>query len=197
MPEKKLVTLAAVAGILVCGGCFASNSKPAPQPPPAPAPSADGLRDGIERLHTIAVKVTNSSDSQHIAPADLAQAVITHIDRFKYPFGLSAEPATDSSKADAVLAIHVLSESASPRDAASARPTWWNFDTRLSASLTTRDGTILWQEIYEDHDLSIALKKKNAADAWKAAQSHDWPEIGLALHVVDRMLHPRNPSTSP
>jgi hypothetical protein len=88
-----------------------------------------------------------------------------------------------------VLSIEILSESASPPDPASAHPRWWNFNVKTSATLTRKDGKIVWQETYDDQDLTCDLKKKDAADPWKAAQSQAWPERGVADHLVKRMMY--------
>jgi hypothetical protein len=188
MLEKKLVTLASVVGILLCGGCIFIPSSSGPPPPPPPT-SAPALRDGLDEIRTITVMVTNTSESHHLGPADLAQAVIMQIDRFQYPYGISAQPQINGSTADAVLSIQILSESATPPDASSVHPSWWSFEVKTSATLTRKDGKIVWQETYDDRDLSSELKKRDFADPWKAAQARDWPERGVAGDLVKRMMY--------
>jgi hypothetical protein len=188
MLEKKLVTLAAVAGILLCGGCIFIPSGSGPASPPPPPPAAPALRPGLEEIRTIAVAVTNTSEWHHIDPPDLASSVVMHIDRFHYPYGISAA-SQDALTADALLSIEVLSESATPPDASSAHPRWWNFEVKTSATLTRKDGKVLWQEIYDDRELASELKKKDAADPWKAARSHNWPQGGVAGDLIKRMMY--------
>jgi hypothetical protein len=189
MLEKKLVTLAAVAGILLCGGCIFIPSGSGPASPPPPPPNAPALRDGLDQIRTIAVVVTNPSESHHIAPADLAQAVIVRIDQYTHPYGISAESQSDSLNADAVLSIEILSESATPPDPTSGHPSWWNFEVKTSATLTGKEGKVIWQETSDDHDMTCDLKKKDAADPWKAAQLRKWPESGVGSDLVKRMMY--------
>ena len=147
------------------------------------------MRDGLDEIRTIAVVVTNTSESHRIGPVDLAQAVILYIDGFKYPYGISAAPQINGSTADAVLFIQILSESATAPDPSSRHPTWWNFEVKTFATLTRKDGKILWQETYDDRDLSSELRKKDFADPWKATQARNWPERGVAGDLVKRMMY--------
>jgi hypothetical protein len=138
MLEKKLVTVACAAGVLGCGACFLP---PLPQHKPPPPP----LRIDFGEIRNIRVEVTNASVTHRIEGARLAEEVADEINaqprisRVSAHVGNGVEP-------DAVLRIVVVSESVKEDDPAMANPRSVTFFLKDSASLTNRDGGVVWQE---------------------------------------------------
>src|ERR1035438_9069294 len=84
MLEKKLLTLACAAGILACGACFLPPLPEHHRPPPLPA------RLALAGIQSIRVSVTNTSESHHLDPSDLALAVTKSINELTNETGVSA-----------------------------------------------------------------------------------------------------------
>ena len=142
MFSKKLLTLACVVGILAFGGCIFIPSGPAP--PPAPP------RVEFTGIQMIEVAVSNVSESHHLDSTDLAQAVVKEInDHAKYTTMKAEVQKRIGAAGDAVLKITVLSETAVPVPA--AKTPHWTFEFKISSTLTTADGKVVWGRTNESY----------------------------------------------
>jgi hypothetical protein len=159
MLSKKMLTLACVAGILAFGGCIFIPTGPAP-PPTAP-------RLEFQGIHNIQVSATNTSDSQHIDPSDLARAVARSINDDSPGTGIKAQVQQDAAATDASLKITILSEIATtPPDSSSAKTASWKFQFRISAVLTKSDGQVVWTETNELYQYYRPPYRKDPDDPW-------------------------------
>jgi hypothetical protein len=182
MVEKKLLTLAGVVGILACGACFLP---PLPQHKPVPPP----IRFGLDGVQSIRVEVANASPSHHLDPAALAQKIAETINGQSWKTKVNAHVGKEAGGEDAVLAITVLSESVEPAPAAkNGRMT---FLIKDSATLTRRDGTLVWRETEAGNWITHNVVEENAADAWKVPGVVDGVDRALSARLVFRMFYGR------
>jgi hypothetical protein len=182
---KKLLTLACVAGILLCGACFFPGGGPPAPPPPPPLIDLQGV-------HRIEVAVTDASAASHVEPVVLAKAVAVSIDWKTKGSGVSAQAQRRAGAGDAVLQITILSESSAPVSD-SHRPGIVRsmIDFSISASLTRRDGRVIWHETDGEYSVPILVKLEDAPGLWKADAFRDEVFYGLSDRLADRMLYAR------
>ena len=180
MVEKKLITLACAVRILVCGACFLPPL-PEHQPPPPPLP-----RLALAGIQSIRVSVTNTSESHHLDPLDLARAVTKSINEQANETGISAYDQIYAG--DAVLAITVLSESATPSTTGDKKV---SFLIDISATLTRQDGAVIWRETDAAYPFSYNLTSDHSEDAWQNAFLRTWLTNMLGTGLVHRMFHER------
>jgi hypothetical protein len=130
MLKRKLLTIACVAGILVCGACGLFIREP-----PPPMTLFVGVR-------TVRVAVTNKSTTHQIDLDAVRQAIIKELNS---PFHQSHMLAVAEGDADCTLNLEILDEDAREsiqdpkRDGA-----LWNFKALISAKLERKDGRQLW-----------------------------------------------------
>jgi len=175
MLSKKLVTLGGALGILACGACFVPPQRPYHPPPAPPLPAS------LRSIRTIAVQVSNDSESHHLQAAELAAMVARNIGL------LGSEPhitaTTDgAANPDARLAISIRSETATPQ------PVDLNWDLAIEASstLTARDGQVLWSET-RIFKTARRFPEQNPEQVWQNSQIRTW----LAWTLANRMMHPQ------
>jgi hypothetical protein len=181
MLEKKLVTLAAVAGILLCGGCIFI---PSGSEPPAPPPLID-----LQGVHRVEVEVTESSAAHHVEPAALARTVADTINWKTKGNGIKAVAPKTPGKADAVLQITILDESAVPLAKQTADYARFTFHFKVSAKLTGQDGKVIWEEKNADYPLPLRYDPEDPSGVWKADAMRRDLFVELSIRLVDRMMY--------
>jgi hypothetical protein len=188
MVAKKLLTLACAVGILACGACFLP---PSPEPKPQPPPQ---VRIDLTGIRMIRVEVVNSSGTHHLNGADLASEVAGAITaRFGARTGrpeLRASTGDGQGVEDAVFKITILSESL-VEEAPSAARVSGPFLIGDSATLTRRDGVVLWQETNATNRIYIPIPPSDAGEMWKDLLVEKKLETVLANHLVLRMVFSR------
>ena len=107
MLEKKLLTLACVAGILACGACFLP---PLPEHVPPPPPVQLEL-NGIRRIHVV---VENASPTRHLDADKLGSWIAVKTGTQGRRVKLTAFSGPKAADQDGELKVAVLSESATP-----------------------------------------------------------------------------------
>ena len=175
MLSKKLVTLGGALGILACGACFVPPQRPY-HPPPAPPPPAS-----LRGIRTIAVQVSNDSESRHLPAAELAAMVARNIGL------LGSEPhitATTDGAADpdARLGIEIRRETATPQPV----DLNWAIVIEASSTLTARDGRVLWSEA-RSYTTARRFPAQDPEQVWQNSQIRTW----LAWTLANRMMHPQ------
>jgi hypothetical protein len=181
MLEKKLLTLAGALGILACGACFLP---PLPEHR-SPLPQLQGVR-------RIRVVVASSSDSQHVDPSALAQAVAFRINLETSGTGAKAYVGDKAEDRDGILYIAVLKASATPGSAPVANGlVLWSLDLTISATLTDSGGRVVWQEEDGDYRLSRSFPPKDPAEIWNDPIFRNWLARSAGDRLVERMLHHR------
>jgi hypothetical protein len=184
MLEKKLVTLLCAAGILACGACFLP---PLPQrPPPPPPPHLD-----LQGIQSIRVEVTNNSESHHLDPSDLAQAVANSINWQGKETRVDVHVQKEACDDDAVLAIVIVNESAAlGATAAKGDPNKeWLFEVKISATLTRKDGQVVWSETDSGPRFSRKLAQTDPAEVWNDPIVRNSLTLALGNRLVYRMLY--------
>lgn len=174
---KKLVTLASVLGILSFGACF----WPAPSAPVPPLPP----RLDLQGIRTIQVAVTNLSESKHLAPADLAQAVANYMNARSLGPGIRTLAQAQASTTDAVLQITILSE----RTELPPRAGWATFQVGISATLTRQNGQVIWRETNGSYGLSHRFTGKNPAYLWNEPKFQSGLFGALSSDLTYRLLY--------
>ena len=183
MLAKKLVTLVCAAGILACGACFLP---PLPQHPPPPPPR----KLDLQGIQSIRVEVTNASEFHHHDPSDLAQAVANAINWRTRETGVNAHIQKEAGDGDAVLAITVLSETATPETTPeSDGSTRWSFIVETSATLTKLNGQRVWHETEVNFRVNRSFAQQDPALLWKEPTLAPWLSGALSQRVVYRMLY--------
>jgi hypothetical protein len=182
MFSKKLLTLACVVGILAFGGCIFIPT--GGTPPPPPPISWHGIQ-------TIQVTVTNASESHHLGPAALAQAVVNNINFNSRTAnaGIKAKLQTEGETGDALLKITILSETATPPPGESSRGTVkWTVLLKVSTTLTKRDGQVVWSETGADYTLTPAYPREDPDDLWQEHTLEHWLTYQLSDRLLNRMI---------
>jgi hypothetical protein len=185
MIEKKLLTIAGVAGILACGACFGPAYRP-----PAVRP-LDGAR-------TIQVTVTNVSETRHLDPGEFAGAIVEKLNgSFHQGMGsgaIHAESGADKSgAADALLTVTIRKESATEVHEPLSAQRFWKVSIAVSATLVAGNGHMLWS------DSGITLTDSYPAE--NGSQAFDWGRMNLtgrgmmvlAYQFQEKMLYVDRP----
>jgi len=181
MLEKKLVTLVCAAGILACGACFLP---PLPQHRPQPPQ----VQLDLQGVQSIRVEVTNNSASHHLDSSELAQAIANSINWRTKETGVNAHVQKEAG--DAVLAIAVLSEMATPGPIlANGGTVRWTFDVKTSASLTKLNGQTIWHSSEAYSRFSRRFAATDQADVWKDPMLQSWLATSLSQRLVYRMFY--------
>jgi hypothetical protein len=179
MIEKKLITLACVLGILACGACFGPiHTAP---PPPPPILDSNGIR-------SVNVTVVNASASRRVDPDQLGGAIANNINQRSRGNGVTAQTQRQTGKGSAVLEVIIESESATPRPPVSSAGTeLWTFDFKVSATLTTDDGRLIWKE-KADYSFTNWLPQEDPEAAWLEPRVRIRAPQFLATWLVMRMF---------
>jgi hypothetical protein len=176
MIEKKLITLACAIGILACGACFLPTL-PEHQPPPPPLP-----RLALAGLQSIRVSVTNTSESHHLDPTDLALAVTKSINELTNETGVSAYDQRYAG--DAVLEIHVVSESSITIPPGNKGVI---FQVTISATLTRKEGDVMWRETNAAYPIACSFAPADSSNVWTEPIVRNWVINALSQRLVHRM----------
>lgn len=131
MVEKKLLTLASLAGILACGSCLL---------PPLPQKKAP-LPPLLTSVHRIAIQVEDSTASNLFDPIIMSNATASSFNRIWTHYRLRAETFNARGDRDAVLRITVLSKTASC--VPSGNGEYCSIELIASYTLTAADGRVL------------------------------------------------------
>jgi hypothetical protein len=172
MVKEKLVTLACVLGILACGACFLPPPRPYHPPPPPP------LRPSLQGVRTIAIAVSNQSESRRMNPADLATMMTHDIQFSDYGSRITAigEGVADP---DAHLVVAIQKETLS-QEQTGVR---WIVSIDVLSTLTARDGSVLWSDSHV-YSLTRPFPENEPDEVWQHIQIQNW----LAQSLVTRML---------
>lgn len=185
MLEKKILTVVSAVGILACGACFLP---PLPERRPPPPP----LRLNLDGIQSIRVVATNTSESHHLDPAELEQAVAHAIKEKTWKAGVSAYTEKEVSDADAVLRITILSETVDARGPASqANPGSMTISIKDTATLTRRDGVVVWSETETENSILRHFPQASPTDAWNDSAAISSAIIAVANRIVIRMIYIR------
>jgi len=182
MLGKKLLTVACVVGLLLCGGCFwLGAGTPTPPPPP---PLID-----LQGVHRIEVAVTDASPEHHIEPVDLGKDVVERIRWNTRDSGIKAEVQRHAGVGDAVLKITILSVSSAA--AANPRPPDYvrsMYQFKVSTSLTRPNGQVIWQEAGGDYSVPSMYTAIDSQGVWKADAMSEDVYFNLSDRLAQRML---------
>ena len=180
--QKKLLTFACAIGILACGACFAPVYR-------APTPPRLQLHIDLRGIRMIDVAVTDASDAHHIAAAVLAEEVVKVVNAYARETRVRANIPADGIKKDAELQITILGQHAIQLpQTATINQNHWTSQMRVSATLTRRDGQLLWHE--SDCKLVIAVNEaaEDEASFWEKLPQ-TWTAHRLAARFVHRMFY--------
>lgn len=184
MLEKKLLTLAAIAGILACGACFLP---PLPQRPPPPPPRFPFRLEGVRK---IGVQVVRGSESVHLDPVDLGTEIARAINFNSQRTVATALAGTEVNKADAVLRVTILSEAVQQRR--QATETSFGYLTLYiqdTATLTKQNGDVVWSETAFGNSVSLYIHDNEPDDGWKDPVALKRVAHTLSDRIVFRMFH--------
>jgi hypothetical protein len=177
MLDKKLLTVACVAGILVCGACGMFDREP---PPPMT------LFVGV---HTVRVVVTNTSSTHQIDVDALRQAVVNE---FNNPSHQSHMLAVAEGDADCTLSLDIVDEDAresfeDPKKDGAV----WQFKALIDTKLTGRDGKQLWAVARRPIESTYGfyhLHGKTITDGWSDRGFRKEFDARVALVIVRNVL---------
>lgn len=185
MERKKLITLMAVAGILLCGACFLPPP-PARSRRPASAPPYRSQLDlhGSKRLR---IAVVSGAESHRVDTGMLERCVADSINRRRIYGVPTAVAGGAASPGDALLSIVVEKESAVADAQQFANDaTTWDFDVTLSAMVTRADNAVVWNETSRVYQ-GVVLTAKDG-DPWNggsfAARARSYICDPLAVQML-------------
>jgi hypothetical protein len=176
MVEKKLITLACAIGILACGACFLPPMPYHPLPPHLE----------LQGIQSIRVEAANVSESHHLDPPVLANAVANSIELQARETGVSAYDRRYAGVGAAVLQINVLSESATTSLSSDKR---LSVVINVSATLTRQDGQVIWRETDAPYRFGYNLRPDDSEDVWQSAFLRTWVTNLLGTELVHRMFY--------
>jgi hypothetical protein len=182
MVEKKLLTLACAVGILACGGCFLL---PDPKPPALP------VRIDVSGIRTIGVEVLNSSETHHLDPNTLARRIRDMITLQARDVKVKAvlRKGTAIGNEDATLQVTILGEHGEPEQPESrSMDAKWDFQVRVSAILTKKNGTVVWRESNPDYRFSTEVPPVKPAEILAHPSMQYFLTDGISERLVARML---------
>jgi hypothetical protein len=177
MLDKKLLTVACVVGIVVCGACGMFERE-------APPPMT--LFVGV---HTVRVVVTNTSKTHQIEADAVRQAVVKE---FNKPSHQSHMLAVAEGDADCTLSLDIVEEDArkgveDPKgDGAS-----WEFKALIDTKLAGRDGKQLWAVTKWPIDSTYGfyhLHGRTITNAWSERGFRNEFDAMVALETVRNVL---------
>jgi hypothetical protein len=135
-------------------------------------------------LQSIRVSVTNTSESHHLDPNDLALAVTKSINELTKETGVSAYD--QRYAADAVLEIHVVSESSKPFPSGNKGVI---FQVTISATLTRKEGDVMWRETNAAYPIACSFAPADSPNVWNEASVRNWVMSALGQRLVHRMAN--------
>jgi hypothetical protein len=163
MLRKKLLTLACALVLVMCGGCFL----PPVMVPGPKRPTPPPLRQVWQGIHSVRVVATNVSDAHHLDGEALAITVANRINWMAQGTGIKAFASGQPAREQAVLVLKVEKESATASPATSTQtPNAWSFSIGTSASLTDRNGQVLWQEVEPAVLFQNSFPQDSSIDIW-------------------------------
>jgi hypothetical protein len=140
-------------------------------------------------IRNINVSVSNVSAAHHVDPAELAGAIANSVNLRSRGNGISAQVQMQADKGSAALDVTIESESATPLlPQSSAGAERWSFKFKISATLTTADGQLIWQEKNADYSYSNLLPKEDEQAAWKDPHVRSRAPQFLGTWLVQRMF---------
>jgi hypothetical protein len=182
MLGKKLLTLACAAGILGSGACFLP---PLPQHVPPPPP----IRLDLQGIQKIRVEVTNKSESQYLLPDALANFIANRLIARASTAHVEASPQEEAIDEDAVLAVTVLDEAATPIAPLShGEGNAWDIRVRVAAVLTRKDGKVVWQESDGVYQFNRPSQPETPDQLWKDFALRNGLTIALGDRLAYRLL---------
>lgn len=203
MLGKKLLTLGCALGILAFGACFPMPVGRQGPPPSAPVPRPPFQID-LTGVQSIRVMVTNLSETRHLDPSILAQAVTDQINMRSNVTGVIAHSVWEAGERDADLRIVIRSENgtpssqlASPSPDGTHKADNWSFAFKLSATLNRRDEKVIWSETDSSYAISHMFGPADQTAMWKNVATYDMAPRVLSRRLVNRMFHGSNETGSP
>jgi hypothetical protein len=182
MLSRKLLTLSCAAGIVGLGACFLPPIQPRQPPPPPPRLNFQGIR-------RINIAASNNSPSHHMDASALAMEVAYALKRRDTKLGVTAN-ADDSKTHDGTLQIDIVKEAALP-DAETALPdaSRWIFEITLNATLTNREGKVVWSATNFLFRSLRPIVVPGNADVWSNRQSDNLILYPLSMELVAHLLN--------
>ena len=183
MLGRKLLTLACAVGILAFGACF---GPPSDNHPPLP-------RLELQGIHHIRVTAVNVSESHHLDPFDVAQAVAYRINVRSRETGARAHVEREATTVDAVFAITILRESATQILRLSASGVErWSILVNTSATLTNADGQVIWSETGVSNSFYRAFAAQDVEELWKEPTLRNGLTTELSTRLAHRIFYARS-----
>jgi len=163
MLKKKLLTVACALGIVMCGGCFLPPVMlPGPKRPTPPP-----LRTAWEGIHRVRVVATDVSDAHHLDGGTLAMFVANRINWMAQGKGIKAFASGQTGNEQAVLELKVETESATQSGSPSTpMQNAWSFSVGISATLTDRNGQVLWHDVEPAVLFENSFPQDSSVDIW-------------------------------
>jgi hypothetical protein len=99
---------------------------------------------------------------------------------------------TTAGQPGATLSVDIRDESATSSPVDKSGRLLWTFEPKVSATLTSSDGQVLWEEKEEVHKVKPWITTNDEAEAWKEFGRREWalPEI-LGPNFPEAMLYGR------
>ena len=132
MVEKKLLTIAGVAGILACGACFL---------PPLPQKKAP-LPPALASVHRITIQVEDGTGNKLFDPLIMSNATASNFNELWSGFPVRAEAVNAGEPGDTLLSITVHRKTVSCK-AESKDKLFCSYEMIISVTLTDANGRVL------------------------------------------------------
>jgi len=179
MLEKKVLTLACMAGILACGACFLP---PLPEPKPRLPPA-------LASLHRIAIQVEDNTGDNLFDPVVMSRATASNFNRLWSGFPLHADSFGPSGLSDGTLRISVIrkSVSCSPQR---ERKQFCTIDMGISFTVKAADGRILQSEREQRSTFGLSLRAMSLPVTWNSDPFRQEAAYALAFTAGSKLLVP-------
>ena len=181
MLRPKVLTVAAVLGILACGACFL---------PPLPQPKRK-LPPYLAGVHTVAIQVEDLSTSDPFDSGAMSTATAASFNRLWTDFPVHAEPLHSVNTADATLHIAILYKYKSA--SLSRGPDGgevWDFQIAANFTLMARDGRLLWQQFGKTRNFARWFQAAPTPSLWNSREVVNGATYNLALTAGEGMFYP-------
>jgi len=169
MQRKKLITLAAVAGILACGACFL----PPPHEPPPPLPPT------LAAVYTIAIQVEDTTTENRLDPVPMSEATARNFNRLWADFRVRAKPFGAEGKSDAVLKITIRRKTKSCRP--SGGKLFCSYEMIASFTVTAADGGVLQNKAEQRSQFGLWEDAGAAHGDWNSIPHRQRAAYALAI----------------
>jgi len=140
----------------------------------------------------VRVIATNVSDSHHLEDETLANRVANRITWMALGTGIKAFASSEPAHEQAVMELKVEKESATLLGPSSfPRENLWSFSVGISASLTDKNGQVLWQDTEPAVLFKDSFPQDSSIDIWEQRGTDGSLPWFLGEWVADRALYQR------